>query len=164
MTVKTQLVRDVSPIPPGRYWLRVLGDDNIKDFGSWVRDMAGGVRVEENEEDTTSTPRQLFTIFSVPEGRKPFLNAAQFGFPNTAPPEVKGSQDVDPDAPPVPFFGDIVPPFKLPELSPGVLLVLVLLVLAGSFGGSFGKSLGGRSSSTRAPRTRRRRGVSLRWA
>jgi hypothetical protein len=153
------MVRDVSPLPPGRYWLRVLGDDNIKDFSSWVRDMAGGVRVEESEEDTQSTPRQLFVIFSVPQGRQPFLNAALFGFPNTAPPEVHSSADVDPDAPPVSFFGDIVPPFKLPEFSPGLLL---LLVLALSFGGSFGKSLG--SSSSRAPRARRRRGVTVRWA
>jgi hypothetical protein len=144
------MVREVSPLAPGRYWLRVLGDENVKDFGSWVRDMAGGVRVEQSEEDTNSSPRQLFAIFSVPAGRQPFLNAAQFGFPNTAPPEVHSSADVDPDSAPVPFFGGIVPnpfgadsPFKLPEVS----FVLVLLVLALSFGSSFGKSLGARSSS-----------------
>lgn len=162
MTVKTQMVRDVSPLAPGRYWLRVLGDDNVKDFGHWVRDMAGGVRVESSEEDTTSTPRQLFVIFTVPAGRQPFLNAAQFGFPNTAPPDVHSSADVDPDAPPTTFFGDIVSPFALPEISGFVLL----LALALAFGGSFGKSLGSRGSSSRSSRAprRRRRGFAVRWA
>jgi hypothetical protein len=98
--VATKQQRDVSPIPPGRYWIEVLGD-NRTDWFEWVRDMAGAVVVRVTEEDTNATPPVLFTIFEVPEGRAPFLNAAEFGFPNTAPPGVNSRQDVEqaPDEP-----------------------------------------------------------------
>lgn len=92
--VQTHMVRDVSPIPPGRYWITVLGP-NIPDFDAWIRDMHGAVRIEAASLDQSGPKRSQFLIFRVPEGRMPFLNAEQFGFPNTAPPEVTSVQDVE---------------------------------------------------------------------
>ena len=98
------LERNVSPIPPGRYWLDVIGAANIEDFLGWVADMRGAVVVETTEVDRESTPLEdylargvnpsrLFVIFRVPVGRFPFLNAMQFGFPNKAPANVQASSD-----------------------------------------------------------------------
>jgi hypothetical protein len=121
--VATHQVRQVSPIPPGRYWLTVLGD-NRQDFVQWVHDMAGAVRTTTTEEDLSATPPSLFVIFEVPPGRAPFLNAAQFGFPNDAPPGVHSSQDVEqvpePEGLKLPDFGDVFS-------SPATWLVLLLL-------------------------------------
>jgi hypothetical protein len=87
--------QDVSPIPPGRYWINVLGVDNMRDFKDWVRDMQGGVQVEAASLDQEADPPVEFVIFHVPEGRSPFLNAYKFGFPNFAPASVTQSSDVE---------------------------------------------------------------------
>jgi hypothetical protein len=87
--------QEVSPIPPGRYWINVLGVDNMRDFKDWVRDMQGGVLVEAASLDQDADPPVEFVIFQVPEGRAPFLNAYRFGFPNHAPASVTQSSDVE---------------------------------------------------------------------
>lgn len=88
------LQREVSPIPPGRYWILVESPD-IRDFDDWLRDMHGAARVEVAELDTTPGQRaHQFIIFRVPEGRMPFLNALQFGFPSFAPASITSKQDV----------------------------------------------------------------------
>src|SRR5512134_966678 len=93
--VATRMVRQVSPLPPGRYWLFVLGQQNVNDFGDWVKDMAGAVRVETVQEfGPRDSRRTLFVIFNVPPGRAPFLDAQKFGFPNEAPPSVTSMDDV----------------------------------------------------------------------
>jgi len=80
--------REVSPIPPGRYWI-IVESQNIRDFDTWLRDMQGGARVETSSLDARAGQKaSQFIIFRVPEGRMPFLNALQFGFPNFAPPEI----------------------------------------------------------------------------
>ena len=86
--------REVSPIPPGRYWI-IVESQNIRDFDAWVRDMQGGVRIEAASLDAPAGQKaSQFLIFRVPEGRMPFLNALQFGFPNFAPPDVNSRDDV----------------------------------------------------------------------
>lgn len=88
------LQREVSPIPPGRYWIIVNGP-SIADFDAWLRDMQGAVRVEAASLDAkTRGQASQFIIFRVPEGRMPFLNAVQFGFPSFAGPEITSVQDV----------------------------------------------------------------------
>lgn len=111
MPTGTTTQRQVSPIPPGRYWLTVIGELNIRDFGDWVRDMAGAVRVTHVENDSDASPVSMFVIFEVPAGRAPFFDAQHFGFPNHAPREtVNHSSDVirapEPDGPSLPRFGD----------------------------------------------------------
>lgn len=86
------IVRDVSPLPPGRYWI-IVNQPNIADFDAWIRDMAGAVQIETAELDSRR-PASQFLIFRVPAGRMPFLSAEQFGFPNTAGPEVTTRADV----------------------------------------------------------------------
>lgn len=95
------IVREVSPIPPGRYWICVLGKEKQAAFDDWVRDMRGAVQIETtslNDED----PSTEFVIFNVPDGRSPFLNAWDFGYPNTAPPDVTSLEDVEKTVPPTP--------------------------------------------------------------
>jgi hypothetical protein len=92
--VATKQVRDVSPIPPGRYWITIQGAGLIRDFDTWLREMRGAVRVQTSSLDQSGPQPLAFVIFNVPEGRAPFLNAQQFGFPNTAPPEVTSFDDV----------------------------------------------------------------------
>jgi hypothetical protein len=88
------LQREVSPIPPGRYWI-IVESQNIRDFDSWLRDMQGGVRIETASLDARAGHKaSQFLIFNVPAGRMPFLNPQQFGFPSLAPPEVKSREDV----------------------------------------------------------------------
>ena len=88
------LQREVSPIPPGRYWI-IVNSPDIRDFDDWIRDMQGGVRVETVSLDAPAGRKaSQFIIFRVPEGRKPFLNAVQFGFPSFAGPEITSVQDV----------------------------------------------------------------------
>lgn len=94
MPVLQQQQRQVSPIPPGRYWIIINGGSNMADFNAWIRDMHGAVRVETAELDQNVHPPSEFIIFRVPEGRMPFLNALQFGFPSFAPAEVTSAQDV----------------------------------------------------------------------
>jgi hypothetical protein len=128
----SHMVRDVSPIPPGRYWICVLGSEKQRDFDLWIRDMRGAVQVETssmNEE----TPSTEFVIFRVPEGRYPFLDASWFGFPNTAPPEITSLQDVEQSPPPPPDplsqAGSWFPKFDLdPQTALLVVLALVLML------------------------------------
>lgn len=88
------LQREVSPIPPGRYWI-IVESPNIRDFDTWIRDMQGGVRVEAASLDARAGQKaSQFIIFNVPQGRMPFLNALQFGFPSFAPPSITSREDV----------------------------------------------------------------------
>jgi hypothetical protein len=90
------LQREVSPIPPGRYWILVEALD-IRDFDAWLRDMHGAVQVEASSLDNAHPLRgdtSEFVIFRVPEGRMPFLNPHQFGFPSFAPPNITSRGDV----------------------------------------------------------------------
>lgn len=88
------LQREVSPIPPGRYWILVEGRD-IRDFDDWLRDMHGAAQVEAASLDAATRGQvSQFIIFRVPEGRMPFLNALQFGFPSFAPPSITSRDDV----------------------------------------------------------------------
>jgi hypothetical protein len=125
----THMVREVSPIAPGRYWICVLGTEKQRDFDAWIRDMRGAVTVEStslNDED----PSTEFVIFNVPEGRAPFLNAWEFGYPNTAPPEITSLQDVEKSpVVPDPLWnpGSLLPSFNLD--SKLILAGLVLLFL-----------------------------------
>lgn len=124
--------REVSPIPPGRYWITVLGRDNMADFDAWIRDMHGAVRIEAASLDQQADPPVQFVIFNVPAGRMPFLNPHQFGFPSFAPPNVTSIQDVE-QSPVVPGALDRLEQAagKAGELaSEAVLLVLALLLLS----------------------------------
>jgi len=88
------LQRQVSPIPPGRYWILVESPD-IRDFDDWLRDMHGAARVETASLDAPAGMKaSQFLIFNVPAGRMPFLNSLQFGFPSFAPPNIQSRQDV----------------------------------------------------------------------
>jgi hypothetical protein len=124
--------REVSPIPPGRYWITVLGRDNMADFDAWIRDMHGAVRIEASSLDQEANPPVQFVIFNVPAGRMPFLNPHQFGFPSFAPPNVTSIQDVE-QSPVVPGPIDRLEQAagKAGELaSEAVLLVLAVLLLS----------------------------------
>jgi hypothetical protein len=124
--------REVSPIPPGRYWITVLGRDNMADFDAWIRDMHGAVQIETASLDQQADPPVQFLIFRVPAGRMPFLNAHQFGFPSFAGPEVTSIQDVE-QSPVVPGTLDRLEQAagKAGELATdAVLLVLALLLLS----------------------------------
>lgn len=128
--VATQMVREVSPIPPGRYWITVQGRENIADFDAWLRDMHGAVRVETASLDQSGPQPVQFLIFNVPAGRMPFLNEFQFGYPNTAPPEVTNIQDVE-QSPIVPGPLERIHAFGDAAVADAKLaLLLLLLVLA----------------------------------
>lgn len=150
------LQRNVSPIPPGRYWITVLGEANMREFSAWVSDMAGAVVVESSSLDQSKLPGffgtqdpfgrhtgppALFTIFRVPEGRAPFLNALAFGFPNNAPPDVQTVRDVEQSPSGQPDRN----PFGLPDFSGlgGVILILLALGAVKGAGSLFGS--GGRA-------------------
>ena len=128
--VATHMVREVSPIPPGRYWITITGGGNIRDFDAWIRDMRGAVRVEASSLDQDAPRPVEFVIFNVPQGRMPFLNDAQFGFPNTAPPGVTSLQDVE-QSPIVPGPLERVQAFGDAAVSDAKMaFLLLLLVLA----------------------------------
>lgn len=120
------MVREVSPIPPGRYWICVLGKEKQAQFDDWIRDMRGAVQVEASSLNDEDPPTQ-FVIFRVPEGRSPFLNAWDFGYPNTAPPEVTALEDVEqrPEPTPDPLWN---PGSLLPDLD-GKAMALIALLL-----------------------------------
>ena len=126
--------RQVSPIPAGRYWILVNGPGNIADFDAWIRDMQGAVRVETSSLGRRGKDSVAFIIFRVPEGRAPFLNAAQFGFPNVAGPEVQSAQDVvqRPDEPPDPLdrIPDPLEYAKEKAEQAALLLAAIILILA----------------------------------
>lgn len=123
------MVREVSPIPPGRYWICVLGREKQRDFDGWIRDMRGAVQVESSSMND-QVPSTEFVIFRVPEGRSPFLDASYFGFPNTAGPEVTSLEDVEQGPPPPPDplsqAGSWFPKF---DLDPKTVLLLVLALV-----------------------------------
>ena len=144
MPIQTAQQRQVSPIPPGRYWIIVNGGSNMRDFDAWLRDMHGAVRIESASLDQSVSPPSQFLIFRVPEGRMPFLNALQFGFPNFAPPEVTNVQDVvqsphDPN--PEDVIVDVVRKAEQGASNAaeglGGLFVVALLFLAMGAGSSF---------------------------
>ena len=129
--------REVSPIPPGRYWIFVNGPANIADFDAWIRDMQGGVRVETASLDKRGSASSAFIIFRVPDGRFPFLNAAQFGFPNFAGPEITSAQDAvqrpDPELDPLDRIPDPLDAAKNAAKDAARLaLVLVVVILLAS--------------------------------
>lgn len=62
--------------------------------------MSGAVRVVSTELDRSGPKPVLFVVFVVPEGRAPFLNALQFGFPEFAAPDVTSRSQVE-QSPPV---------------------------------------------------------------
>lgn len=132
----SKMQREVSPIPPGRYWILLSGPGNIADFDVWLRDMQGAVRVETASLDQRGSASSAFVIFNVPEGRFPFLNAAQFGFPNTAPPEITSRQDVvqrpDPQLDPLDRIPDPLDAAKnaAKDAAKLALLLVVVLLLA----------------------------------
>lgn len=80
--------------------MTIQGRDEIQDFVAWIREMSGAVRVVSTETDTSGPKPVLFVVFVVPEGRAPFLNALQFGFPEHAPENVTSRQQVE-QSPPV---------------------------------------------------------------
>jgi hypothetical protein len=86
--------RQVSPIPPGRYWICVVGKEKQRDFDLWIQDMRGGIKVETSSLNDQDPPTE-FVIFKVPEGRSPFLDASYFGYPNIAEPAVHYLEDVE---------------------------------------------------------------------
>ena len=128
----SKMQRQVSPIPPGRYWISVIGPGNIADFDAWIKDMRGAVRVEAASLDRRGSASTAFIIFSVPADRAPFLNTAQFGFPNFAGPEVHTADDVrqGPDMPLEPLEQAEAAAASLASSAQigGLLLVLVLLL------------------------------------
>lgn len=85
--------RHTNPLPKGRYWITVLGD-NIPDFDAWLLDMHNAVKVETSELDVESHPPSEFIIFRVVSDAA-FLNAEQFGFPEKAPSSVKTRDDAE---------------------------------------------------------------------
>jgi hypothetical protein len=126
------LQRQVSPIPPGRYWILVNGPGNIADFDNWLRDMAGAARVETTSLARRGSASAQFIIFRVPDGRAPFLNAEQFGFPNVAGPEIQSVQDVidRPDEQPDPL--DRIPDpleFAKEKANQAFLLAAVIVLI-----------------------------------
>lgn len=133
------LQRKVSPIPPGRYWMNVIGSENIRDFSAWVTDMGGGVVVETTSVDNTETPLEsvlsggssptrLFVIFNVPEGKSPFLDARTFGFPSLAPKEIQNEQDTGSRPEPQDPLGDLIRVAKGVGILVGVALAVGIVV------------------------------------
>jgi hypothetical protein len=120
------MVREVSPIPAGRYWMVILGTDKQRDFDLWVKEMGGAVRIESTSLNDEN-PSTEFVIFTVPQDRFPFLNADYFGFPNTAAPNVTQLADVEqsPEPEPAPLWN--LPSF--PKLEGGTLALLALAAL-----------------------------------
>jgi len=84
-----------NPIPPGRYWIDVVGKENIADFGAWILEMQGAVRLVTSQEETEADPPTLWALFEVPEGRSPFIDQQKFGFPTTAPEGVSSREDTE---------------------------------------------------------------------
>jgi hypothetical protein len=129
MAAPTGMQRQVSPIPAGRYWILVSGPGNIADFDAWITDMRGAVRVETASLEQRGSASSAFIIFRVPEGRAPFLNAEQFGFPNFAGPEITSRADVVQRPEPVPDPLDRIPdPFDAAR-SAALLFALALVLL-----------------------------------
>jgi hypothetical protein len=130
----SKIQREVSPIPPGRYWILVNGPANIADFDQWLRDMAGAARVETTSLLQRGAQSSQFVIFNVPEGRAPFLSALQFGFPNFAGPEIRSAQDVtdrpDEQADPLDRLQDPLEFAKEKAEQAAFLLVAIILILA----------------------------------
>lgn len=126
------MVREVSPIPPGRYWICVLGKQKQADFDAWIRDMRGAVRVEATSLND-QTPSTQFIVFRVPEGRAPFLDALYFGYPNTAPDWVTSIEQVEQHGPPVPDplatgnWDDWLP--KLDSMTKALVILALVLAL-----------------------------------
>src|SRR4030042_2506725 len=118
------MVKEVSPIPPGRYWICVMGRDKQAAFDEWIRDMRGGIQVERSSLND-SVPSTEFVIFTVPVGRSPFLNAWEFGYPNTAPPNVNSIEDVESGPAPTPDPLS-TPGAWIPALGGHMALLLVL--------------------------------------
>lgn len=122
------MVREVSPIPPGRYWICLLGSEKQRDFDGWVRDMRGAIQVEASSMND-QVPSTEFVIFRVPEGRSPFLDAVYFGYPNTAGPEVTSLEDVEQGAPPVPDPLSWSPGSLLPTWDANTMMIVVLALV-----------------------------------
>lgn len=94
--MNTKVVREVSPIPKGRYWITItdVPEGQIADFDKWLSDSRGSVKVESSSLLQDSDPPAQFIIFNV-VGPGAFLNAVMFGFPNTAPSEITSIKDVE---------------------------------------------------------------------
>jgi len=84
--------------------MNVIGKENIQDFIAWIQDMGKSVFIETTSLDNTQTPvedflagghnpTRLFVIFTVPEGKAPFLDSRTFGFPTHAPIEIQDESD-----------------------------------------------------------------------
>jgi hypothetical protein len=87
------------PLPPGRYWIDIIGQENINAWGEYLKLQRGSVRQLTVEEDRNADPPTLWTLFEVPvEGRlpgQPIFDQRRFGFPNTAPEGVSSKQDTE---------------------------------------------------------------------
>ncbi|HUL81658.1 MAG TPA: hypothetical protein VL131_05925 [Gammaproteobacteria bacterium] len=127
--------RQTNPLPIGRYWVDVSDTPKaptlVDDFGAWADSNTSKVHVETTEETPAEhgNPRRLFAIFSV--SAPVFFPAANFGFPNDAPPNVHSEQDVfgapppDPPGLQLPSFGDLAGVLPL-------LLILAVVLAAGN--------------------------------
>jgi hypothetical protein len=81
-----------NPLPAGRYWLDVFGDNRDK-MSTWLKTNAASLQVEDTEsfEATTDFPARDFYIFSV-KSPAPW-DAVTFGYPTVADSSVKSSND-----------------------------------------------------------------------
>jgi hypothetical protein len=143
--VATKQVREVSPLPVGRYWVTLSTPQLIAEFDAWIGDMGGAAAVEASE--LAANGASQFVIFKVPPGRAPFFDAPRFGFPNTAPPEVRFASDVEQAPEPEGLFG---PGFSLPDLGPLFSNPVVWIVLLGLLASSGRSSSSGFSRRARA--------------
>ena len=120
-----------NPLPPGRYWIDVFGDNRPR-FTTWARQQKASVKVRVTESDVNSEPPREWHLFDV-SAPVPW-DAQTFGFPTVAEPEVQTSQDTvqRPPPEPEPDLSHVLPtPSDLATVGGG--LGMLALIIAGAF-------------------------------
>lgn len=81
-----------NPLPAGRYWIDVFGDNRDK-MSSWVTTQVGAVKVQDTEsfDETSDFPARDFYIFQVVSPAP--WDAVTFGYPTLADSAVQSSDD-----------------------------------------------------------------------
>lgn len=133
MTSAATVQRQISPIPPGRYWVDLVGRPSIEDFQAWIRDMQGAAVLEVWQPEQAPAGIGLwaelaFAIFVVPPGRQPFF-PPHLGYPSFAPAGVRRREDVIPPPTPEPLIPPWVNPLTAGASAGALLMLLVVLAL-----------------------------------
>lgn len=80
------------PLPPGRYWIDVFGDEHRVLFEAWVTLHDVHVETSEERAGDDNTPRSWFFLFTTTT-EVPWRMAPVLGWPTIADPGVQSSDD-----------------------------------------------------------------------